>query len=112
VRITMVKKMLADGSACRKCADVERRLSDAGLRDRIHRVVIADERDPESEGMTLARQHGVEVAPFFIVEGDEGQPPRIFTVYFRLLREVLQGAPTETEEVAEIMDRNPDVDFI
>ena len=111
MRITMVKKVLADGSPCRKCADIETRLTEAGLRDRIDRVIVAEEGNPASEGMRLAREFDVDVAPFFIVE-EAGAAPRIYTVYFRLLKEVLQGSVTAQEEAAEIMDRNPDIDFI
>lgn len=91
MKITMVKKILANGSPCRKCAEVEQRLNDSNLMDKIDAVVIADERDPESEGMQLASKHQVERAPFFIVE-EEDQPPRIYTVYFKLVREVLEPA--------------------
>lgn len=79
--------------------------------DRIDRVVIADERDPGSEGMLLAKRHQVDLAPFFMVEDDEG-PVRVYTVYFRFLKEVLNARTTQQEEVAEIMDRNRDLDFI
>ena len=107
----MVKKIKADGSPCRKCAEVETRLREAGLEHRLDRVIIADERDSDSEGMRLARRHGVELAPFFIVREDDGSE-RIYTVYFRLLREVLQKPASEAEEIADIMDSNPDLDFI
>lgn len=111
MRITLIKKIKADGSACRKCADVEKRLRDAVLFDRIDRVVIADERQPESEGMQLARNHNVEVAPFFIVEDDDGAV-RIFTVYFRFLKEVLRAGTDESEEMADIMDRSSHLDLL
>lgn len=84
----MVKKIKADGSPCRKCADVEQRLMNAGYMERIDAVVIADERDAESAGMQLAREHGIDRAPFFIVEDEEGNT-RIYTIYFQLLKEVL-----------------------
>ena len=89
MQITFVKKIMADGTACKKCADVERRLRDGGYMNLIHRVVIAYENDPQSEGMQLAKQHQVAVAPFFIVE-KAGQAPEIHTVYFRFLKEVLE----------------------
>ncbi len=57
--ITLVKKVLADGSPCRKCAEVETRLRESGYLSRIHDTVIADERDPASPGMELARRHNV-----------------------------------------------------
>ena len=111
MKITVVKKIKADGSPCRKCADVEKRLRESGYMDRIDEIVVADERDPDSAGMRLARDFNVELAPFLIVEDDPGSP-RIYTVYFRLVKEVLQGTSTEAEEIAEIMDRNPDIDYI
>lgn len=89
MKITMVKKILADGSPCKKCAEVEQRLTAGQLLEKIDDIVIADERDPESPGMQLAREYQVERAPFFIVEED-GIPPRIYTVYFKLVKEVLE----------------------
>lgn len=111
MQITLVKKIKADGSPCRKCADVERRLKDAGLLDRIDRIVIADERQPESEGMQLAHRHQVDVAPFFIVEDDDGTV-RIYTVYFRFLKEVLETSAEESEEIRDIMDRSSNLDLL
>jgi len=89
MKITMVKKILADGSPCKKCAEVEQRLTAGQLMEKIDDIIIADERDPESPGMQLAREYQVERAPFFIVEED-GIPPRIYTVYFKLVKEVLE----------------------
>jgi hypothetical protein len=64
--VTFVKKIKTDGQPCKKCAEVEERLQSAGLMSRIDRVVIADERDDQSEGMKLAAEHAVEAAPFFL----------------------------------------------
>ena len=87
MHITMVKKLKADGSPCAKCADVENRLRDADLLGNIDRVVIADESNLDSEGMQLARKYQVELAPFFIVENNN--ETKIYTVYFKFLKEVL-----------------------
>lgn len=89
MKITMVKKILADGSPCKKCAEVEQRLTAGQLMEKIDDIIIADERDPESPGMQLAREYRVDRAPFFIVEED-GIPPMIYTVYFKLVKEVLE----------------------
>ena len=74
--ISMIKKIKADGSLCRKCAEVEKRLGDAGLAGRIDKIIIADERNPESEGMRLAAQYKVDRAPFFIVEEKDKPMPK------------------------------------
>jgi len=89
--IKFVKKIKADGNPCRKCADVEHRLREAGHYEKIDQIVIADETNPDSEGMLLAKQYNVETAPFFIVEDDNGET-EIYTVYFKFLKEILQSA--------------------
>lgn len=109
-RITMVKKIGPDGSACRKCADVLRRLEAGGHLEQIDRVAIADERDPDSAGWALARRHGVTSAPFFVVF--EGGAERVYTNYFQFAREVLQRPVRERDELAELLERNPELDFI
>ena len=90
MHITFVKKVKADGEPCRKCAEVEKRLNDAGLMSRIDAVVIADERDSQSAGMILAANHQVAVAPFFLVREEDGTE-RIYTVYFQFLKEALDA---------------------
>lgn len=109
-RITLVKKIRADGSTCRKCAEVVQRLEREGYLENIDRVVVADERDAASEGWALAARHGVPGAPFFIVEehGDE----RVYTVYFRFVREVLKGRISDRDELREMMESAPELDFI
>ena len=92
MKITLVKKITKDGTPCRKCLDVENRLRESGYLDSIDRIVIADENDPNSEGMLLAQRYQVEIAPFFMVES-AGREPEIHTVYFRFLREVLEKLP-------------------
>ncbi|WP_193164342.1 hypothetical protein [Microbulbifer hainanensis] len=90
MKITLVKKVLADGSPCAKCNDVQEKLEQNDQLQFIDRTVIADVRDPQSEGLELARKYNVERAPFFIVEED-GTEPVIFTVYFKFAKEVLQA---------------------
>jgi hypothetical protein len=88
MNITLVKKVLADGSPCKKCADVIERLETSGHMKSIDKIVVADERDSESEGMKLAKELQVERAPFFIVEND-GET-QVYTVYMKLVKEVLE----------------------
>ena len=111
MRISMIKKIKEDGTSCRKCVEVEQRLRESDLHNRIDQVIIADERDPDSAGMRLAAQYGIDRAPFFLVE-EEGVPPRIYTVYFKFIKEVLGSDNTEHDEVRDIMDKNPDIDFL
>lgn len=90
MKITLVKKILSDGSPCRKCADVLQRLEASGHLARIDEIVEAHETDPNSAGMLLAKQYDVDRAPFFIVE-ERGQPAQIYTVYMKFLMEVLEA---------------------
>ena len=110
MKITMVKKVFADGSPCKKCGEVEEKMRAAGQLQRIDRVVIADEANDQSEGMLLAAEHNIDRAPFFIVERD-GQQTEIYTVYFKFVKEVLDSETSEEEEIAEIMNDN-DLDFL
>ena len=110
MHITFVKKILANGDPCPKCGDVERRLTASGQLQRIDRVVVADERDTDSEGMRLAAQHDVAVAPFFIVE-DDGETT-IYTVYLRFAKEIFGRRANAVEEAEELIRANPDLDLI
>ncbi len=109
--ITFVKKIKSDGSPCRKCAEVQLRLEKESYIDKIDRTVIADERDINSEGMQLAKQYAVDRAPFFIVE-DEGKEPIVYTVYFKFVNEILNGKTSEEDAAKDILDSNPDLDFL
>ncbi len=109
--ITLVKKIKLDGSPCRKCADVLARLERDGYMDAIDHIVVADERDPESEGMQLAAQFEVERAPFFLVRDADGDT-RVYTVYLKFLKEVLRARTNEQAEAQEILEQNPDLDFL
>jgi len=111
MHITMVKKIKKDGSPCRKCADVISQLEENKLLNRIDKIVIADERDPNSAGMILAKEHNVDLAPFFVVEED-GQATKIYTVYFKFVKEVLSKGISEQEEIKEIMQQNSDIDYL
>src|SRR5437867_5500753 len=73
MHVTMVKKKMADGSDCRKCADVTAYLQARGFWDRIDEVVWAYENDPASPGMVLGQRLGVVRAPFFVVRYERGE---------------------------------------
>ena len=101
MRITMVKKRLADGSDCRKCAEATEHLRGRGLLDRVDEVIWADERDPSSAGMVLGARLGVERAPFFVVAEDDGRET-VYTSVLQLVRERLGASVTAKEEVQTI----------
>lgn len=110
MHITFVKKRLASGEFCDKCQDVERRLTADGHFDRIDAVLIADEADPESQGMQLANAMDVERAPFFVVR--DGDRTTVHTVYFKFVKEVLRSPVKASEAAVEILRDNPDLDFV
>ncbi|MGI1678002.1 MAG: hypothetical protein K6L75_04670 [Cellvibrionaceae bacterium] len=111
MKITLVKKILADGSPCKKCADVIGKLEESGHIKSINEVLVADERDEASAGMALAKELNVERAPFFVVERD-GQAPEVYTVYLKFVKEVLSEEQSAADEAREIMDNAADLDFI
>ena len=111
MRVTMVKKRLLDGEPCKKCNDAEALLKTRGLWNRIDEVVWAIEGDPQSQGMKLAAQYRVELAPFFIVQPDSGEA-RVFTSTLQFIKEALggvtapvsttPGAPLSADEIAQL----------
>jgi phosphoadenosine phosphosulfate reductase len=98
MHITMVKKRLENGEPCQKCAQAEDLLRRRGLWARIDQVVIADAADPGSPGFQLAERHGVELAPFFIVNA--GGADTLYTSVLKLIGEVL--SPKQDGEAAPL----------
>lgn len=110
MKITLVKKILADGSPCKKCADVLNKLESGGYMSRIDEVLIADERDASSEGVVLAKELNVDRAPFFVVKN--GDTTEVYTVYMKFVKEVLDQQTNEADELKEIIENSDDLDFI
>lgn len=90
MKITMVKKIKEDGEECKKCREVTDRLTAGNELSLIDKIVYADMRDPDSEGLRLAKEHNVETAPFFIVE-KEGNAT-IYKTYMEFKKKVLNKA--------------------
>ena len=100
MKITLVKKILADGSPCKKCVEVHSRLKESGYLDRIDEILEADVCDPTSKGMLLASELMVDRAPLFIVEDDTGHR-KVYTVYFKFVKEVM-----EQEQETEALNKS------
>jgi phosphoadenosine phosphosulfate reductase len=90
MRVTMVKKRLLGGEACKKCVQAEDMLKARGLWSRIDEVVWAVEGEPDSPGMKLAARYHVELAPFFMVE-EADREPRVYTSTVQFIKEALGG---------------------
>lgn len=108
--ILFVKKLFADGEACAKCRDVERRLRRDALMHHVGDIVVAREGDPESPGAVLADRHGVQRAPFFVVRHPDGSE-QIIESYLAFKRWFASGEAT-AGDLAEAVDRHPDLAFI
>ena len=88
MKTTFVKKILADGSPCKKCAEVTEKIETGDQMQFIDKIAIADVNDKSSEGMLLAEKHNVDKAPFFIVEQEDGTET-VYTIYFKWVKEVV-----------------------
>ena len=100
MRVTMVKKRLADGTECRKCQEASAHLQSRGLLSRIDEVVWAHEGDPASAGMVLGARLGIERAPFFIVSDERGET--VYQSVLQLVRERFDQAVTAAQQAAAI----------
>lgn len=98
MKITLVKKRLADGNWCNKCQEVDALMHKHGHYDKINEVLVADEKDPLSPGMMVATRLKVERAPFFVVERDDGTED-VYTVYLKFAKEVLNLSGEDLKRV-------------
>ncbi len=89
-KITMVKKQLLSGEPCKKCAQAQATLEARGLWEQIDQIVVAKEGDPDSPGMRLGAEYGVELAPFFIIE-QPGESPQVFTSVIKFMKALPQS---------------------
>jgi phosphoadenosine phosphosulfate reductase len=114
MHLVMVKKRLANGETCRKCAQAEEVLRRRGLWERIDEVVWADETNPESPGMKLAARLGVTIAPFFVATDGGGET--VYESVLKLIGERLaaadpslhRGVPADVDAAArELADGHP-----
>jgi len=108
-KITFVKKILADGQPCGKCRDVEERLTAGNHWPQINRVIIADERDTDSEGMRLAAELKIDRAPFFVVETPTETVT--YTVFLKFVKEVLE-ATSGIDDARLLLAEHPDLDLL
>lgn len=99
MHVTMVKKRLASGDPCEKCAQAEEMLRRRDLWDRIDDVLWAVEGEPDSPGLVVARKHGIELAPFFVVRADDGQET-VVTSTLRLVKQHFAEPATATATTA------------
>tara|TARA_B100000609_G_scaffold199536_1_gene203882 strand:- start:3564 stop:4583 length:1020 start_codon:yes stop_codon:yes gene_type:complete len=109
MKITMVKKRLADGEPCEKCQQAEHLLRERGLWDTIDYVVWAEEGDPESPGMLLAAEHKVKIAPFFLIHIKKGET-LLFRSALRFAKEVEKLKANQPNK--ELLDTAIDVDAL
>lgn len=112
MHITLVKKILKDGNPCQKCGDVLNKLETSEYIKYIDEIITADERDDASAGMQLAKHYQVDRAPFFIVKNKDQTETKIYTVYLKFVKEVLDKKTSEKDELLEIMENQADLDFL
>jgi hypothetical protein len=112
MKIIMVKKLLEDGSECKKCREVTERLNAHNETSKIDHVAYADLREPDSEGFKLASKHQMDTTPFFIVE-DDGKET-VYKTYLELRKHVFNQMPDEEDiEIEEKRQAPPDpMDFL
>ena len=120
MHVTMVKKRLASGEPCRKCAQAEEILRARGAWGQIDDVVWAVEDEPESEGMRLARRYGIDTAPFFLVDAGDGAKVAYGSV-LQLLRERLENEPNrpagavdpaDIQGIAQELEQRPPAEIV
>jgi len=92
MKVTMIKKVLTGNKPCSKCVAAIDVLKRRGHYDKIDHEIIAQEDDPESEGMKISQQYGIRRFPFFIVEKDDGQTV-VYKSVLRMIKELWSERP-------------------
>ena len=110
MKTMVVKEIKLDGTLCLRSKNAIKTLQDLNVMDTIDRIIAVSEKDPSSEGWSLVEKYNSNIAPFFIVEEDSGT--RVYNGVFHYLREFLKLDIPDEKEVMEMMDQNPDLDFI
>ena len=59
----------------------------------------------------MAKEYGIEQAPFFIVD-DKKKGIAIYTVYFKFISEIFNEKINEKEIAKEILDADHNLDYI
>lgn len=98
MKVTMVKKRLASGEPCPKCAQAEALLRRRGLWERVDEVVWADEGEPSSPGWALAAEHDVHLAPFFVVTRPSA-PTEVFSSALAFVKWLSSAAEEPAAEI-------------
>lgn len=109
MKITFVKKIKEDGEECKKCREVTERLKAGNELTLIDKIVYADMRDADSVGLKLAKEHNIDIAPFFIVES-EGNVT-VYKTYMELKKKILKKALEKADiEIEERRKANAGID--
>ena len=107
MKIIMVKKIMEDGKECKKCLEVTQRLKQNDELQYIDKVVWADVNKPESAGYKIAKEYGIDIAPFFLVDDDK--ETRLYKTYLELKRDVFNKEP-DAEDIEIEEKRKPKAD--
>ena len=108
-----IKKKKLDGSYCRKCADVEKRLVDNAYMPFFDQILVADESDTQSDGSILSEKYSVERAPFFLADIDG--VTTVFTVYFKFVKAVFVDESKSGDSASDnedLLDSHPDLSLL
>uniref|UniRef100_A0A7S3PF43 Phosphoadenosine phosphosulphate reductase domain-containing protein n=1 Tax=Aplanochytrium stocchinoi TaxID=215587 RepID=A0A7S3PF43_9STRA len=109
--VIMIKKVMEDGSYCRKCNDVQGKIESDGIADWIGYTGYADVTDAQSEGARLAKHFGIGTAPFFLVrsleEQKKGEEWKVVRSYLQL-RKMLEKAEATVEESRDNVGESKD----
>jgi hypothetical protein len=109
-RVLFVKKILADGRACRKCRDIDERLHRDGLAHRVDDTLVIHEEEPVGPGARLADSHGVKRAPFFVLRYPDGRE-HVIESYLAFKR-WFSDSETTTHDLADMVEQHPDLAFL
>ena len=100
--VVVVKKIMEDGSYCRKCNDVAKKMQKDDVEKWVGYTGFADMRDMDSEGIKLAKHFEIVTAPFFLVrsreEEEQNKEWRVVRSYLQLKKMLLDAAEKKQQQ--------------
>lgn len=116
--VVIVKKLVSDGSFCRKCRDVSARLHESGLDDYISYSAVVSADQTQTEGVALARHFQITSAPFFLVRNDgdercgENDGWQAHTSFLQVKRLILDSLLAESPHLHALHQTEPHSDGV
>lgn len=110
--ITFVKKINEDGSVCKKCSDVFKKMEKNDILKHINSIETIDmtSNNPNQIGLVYSKKYNINYAPFFIAR--DGNNTKIYKFYTEFLNKELNIKTNKKQQIEDMFDKNYSNDLL